>query len=311
MSKRVPPLTRFQIRSAKPKDKPYKLFDGGGLYLEVSPAGGKLWRMKYRQSNGKENKLHLGVYPDVPLAQARERRESARHLLAAGGDPGQQRADQARQARIVSENTFEKVAREWHAVMLEKWQPVTATDILNRFVRDIFPACGQLPITDVEVGHLLEAIRTVEKRGAMEIAKRLTQNCSRVFKYAKRCGYTKYNPAEDLREVLSPREEGHFAAIEANQLPEFLRALYSSEACMGLPTRVAVRLMLLVFVRTSELIETPWDEIFNRQTGQWILPWVIPWRRMKRGRGESNRARPTIMCSYPARHCPCLKSCNV
>ncbi len=283
MSKRVPPLTQLQIRNAKPEEKPYKLADGGGLYLEVTPAGGKYWRMKYRRPNGKEAKLNLGAFPDVSISDARDKRDSARQLLAAGNDPAHARAEQARQARLAEQNTFEHVARDWHRTMLNKWQPGTAEEILRRFESDIFPTFGHLPINKVQAPDVLDAIRAIERRGALEIANRQTANCSRVFKYAIRCGLAERNPAEFLREVLQPREKGHFAAIGADGLPEFLRALYANEACMGVPTRVAMKLMLLVFVRTSELIETPWAEI-DLEKGEWI----IPWKRMKRGKRRIN-----------------------
>lgn len=279
MPKRVAPLSDLQVRNAKRQEKPYKVADGGGLYLEVTPAGAKLWRLKYRQLNGKENKLHFGVYPDVSLSLARERRDAARTLLAAGIDPGQARDADARQARSVSEHTFEKVARDWHSKMIKSWQPQTAENILHRFEVDLFPVFGKLPIADVKVPEVLKAIRSVEGRGALEVAKRLTSDCSRVFKYAIRCELTERNPAALLGEVLEPREKGHFAAIGPDELPAFLGALYANEACMGLPTRIAMRLMLLVFVRTSELIETPWSEI-DLEKGEWI----IPWSRMKRGK---------------------------
>lgn len=283
MPKMVPPLTQLQIRNAKPREKPYRLADGGGLYLEVTPAGGKHWRMKYRQPSGKENKLHFGPFPAVSLANAREKRDSAKQLLATGVDPARAWAEQARQARLEAQNTFEHVARDWHQIMINKWQPQTAQDILRRFEADVFPALGQVPIAEILARDVLDAIRAVERRGALEIANRLTANCSRVFKYAIRCGLAERNPAEFLREVLAPREKGHFAAIGSDALPEFLRALYANEACMGVPTRVAMRLMLPVFVRTSELIETPWSEI-DLEKGEWI----IPWRRMKRGKRRIN-----------------------
>jgi len=283
MPKRVPPLTQLQIKNAKPREKPYKLADGGGLYLEVTPVGGKHWRMKYRQPNGKENKLHFGAFPAVSLLDARERRDRARQLLAAGADPARVRDEQARQARMAAANTFEQVAREWHQTMLAQWQPQTARDILHRFEQDVFPQIGKLAVTEIQQRDVIAAIRAVERRGALEIASRLAANCSRVFRYAVRCGLAERNPAEHLREVLAPREKGHFAAIGADGLPEFLRALNANEACMGLPVRVAMRLMLLVFVRTSELIETPWEEI-DLETGEW----VIPWRRMKRGKRRIN-----------------------
>lgn len=279
MPKRVPPLTQVQIRSARPKDKPYKLADGGGLYLEVMPTGGKLWRMKYRQFDGKENRLSFGAFPAVSLADARDRRDSARQLLAAGNDPGRARDELERQERVVALNTFEKVARDWHANSLGQWQPQTAKDILHRLEVDVFPSIGRMAIAQVQTPDIIRLLRAVEGRGAHEIASRLAANCSRVFRYAIRCGLAERNPAEHLREVLAPREKGHFAAIGPDAMPEFLQALYANEACMGMPVRIAMRLMLLVFVRTSELIETPWAEI-DLDRGQW----VIPWHRMKRGK---------------------------
>lgn len=279
MPRRVAPLTDLKVRSAKKREKAYKLADGGGLYLEVTPAGAKLWRLKYRQLNGKENKLHFGAYPDVSLAAARERRDAARTLLGAGIDPGEARDAEAQKARAISENMFEKIAREWHGKMIKSWQPQTAENILHRFELDLFPVFGGVPIAEVKVADVLKAIRVVEGRGALEVAKRLTSDCSRVFKYAIRCELTERNPAALLGEVLEPREKGHFAAIGADELPKFLKALYSNEACMGMPVRIAMRLMLLVFVRTSELIETPWSEI-DLEKGEWIIPWT----RMKRGK---------------------------
>jgi integrase len=279
MPKRVPPLTQLQIKAAKPKDRPYKLADGGGLYVEVMPTGGKLWRMKYRQPDGKENRLSFGNYPEVSLVDARAKRDSARQLLAEGQDPGRVRAERTSQKQAIAANTFEKVAREWHRAMLGQWQPQTAHDILHRFELDIFPTLGDIPVTQVTTGDVLNAIRDVEQRGAREIARRLTANCARVFRHAIRSGLAERNPAEHLREVLEPQEKGHFAALGADGLPALVRAMYANDACMGLPTRTAMRLMLLVFVRTSEMIETPWSEI-DLGRGEWI----IPWQRMKRGK---------------------------
>jgi integrase len=279
MPKRVPPLTQLQIKAAKPKDRPYKLADGGGLYVEVMPTGGKLWRMKYRQPDGKENRLSFGNYPDVSLVDARAKRDSARQLLAEGQDPGRVRAERASQKQAIAANTFEKVAREWHRAMLGQWQPQTAHDILHRFELDIFPTLGDIPVTQVTTQDVLNAIRDVEQRGAREIARRLAANCARVFRHAIRSGLAERNPAEHLREVLEPQEKGHFAALGADELPMLVRAMYANDACMGVPTRTAMRLMLLVFVRTSELIETPWNEI-DLGRGEW----VIPWQRMKRGK---------------------------
>ncbi|WP_056441068.1 integrase arm-type DNA-binding domain-containing protein [Massilia sp. Root335] len=283
MPKQVQPLTQLQVCNAKAKGKPCKLADGGGLYLEVMPTGGKLWRMKFRQPDGKENRLSFGALQDVSLADARAKRDEARRLLAAGADPAQAKAEQARQARLSAQNTFEHVARDWHRTMIKKWQPRTAEEILRRFEAYIFPAFGQSPIAEIQAPDVLDDIRAIERRGALEIANRQTANCSGVFRYAIRCGLAERNPAEFLREVLEPREKGHFAAIGVDELPEFLRAPYANEACMGVSTRIAMKLMLLVFVRTSELIETPSAEV-DVEKGEWI----IPWKRMKRGQRRIN-----------------------
>lgn len=301
MPKTIAPLTQLQVRNAKPADKVYKLADGGGLYLEVTPKGSKLWRMKFRQLDGTENRLSFGVYPEVSLGDAREKRDQARKLIAAGKDPVRDREQMARQARMVAENTFEKIAREWHTAMLRKWQPKTAKDILHRLEVDIFGAFGDMPIAEVKPWDVLQAIRKIESRGALEIASRTAANCSRIFRYAIRCGLTDRNPADTMRDVLAPRETGHFAAIASDDLPTFLRTLYTNEACMGLPTRVAMRLMLLLFIRTSELIETPWKEI-DLEHGEW----VIPWRRMKRGRRRIKPDKTDHYVCMPRQACELL-----
>lgn len=283
MGKIVRPLTVIQVKNAKPKEKSYKMFDGGGLYLEVTPAGSKLWRMKFRQANGKENRLAFGKYPDVSLEQARKKRDEARSLKAAGIDPGEnKKAKKAADAEAAS-NTFEKIGREWHANRLETWTPQTAKDILNRLEKDIFPEIGSLPIHAITHKQLIDALRKVEKRGAYEIAKRLKANCARIFSYAIQHGLTDRNIANDLTDVLKPVRKGHFAAISSEELPELLHAIDSNHARLYFPTRAAIILMMLTLLRTSELIETPWSEI-NLETGEWI----IPWQRMKMGRRTMN-----------------------
>ena len=283
MARIVKPLSPMQVKNAKPQDKPYKLFDGGGLYLEVTPIGSKLWRMKFRQANGKENRLSFGKYPDVSLEQARQRRDEARKLKAAGINPSENRkalkeADLERAA-----NTFEKIARQWHTNRLETWQPSTAKDIINRLEKDIFPEIGALPISAITHKQLIDTLRKIEERGANEIAKRLKANCARIFSYAIQHGYTDKNIAADLTDVLKPVRKGHFAAITTDELPNFLKIMERNEARLYMSTRIALRLILLLFLRTSELIETPWSEI-NLETGEWI----IPWNRMKRGKLAMN-----------------------
>ena len=279
MPKIVPPLTDIQVKNAKPKDKPYKLADGAGLYLEIMPTGSKLWRMKFQQANGKESRLAFGSYPEISIAQAREKRDAARKLKADNVDPGEAKREQTRLAAEKSANTFEKLARDWHANKLNTWSASTAKDTLRRLEQDIFPEIGKMPVGDIKHQHMIAALRKIEGRGAHEVAHRVKATCARVFSYANQQGIENRNPAADMKDVLKPVQPGHFAAISADELPAFLDAMRKNDARLFMPTRVALRLMLLCFVRTSELLETPWEEI-NLETGEWI----IPWRRMKRGK---------------------------
>ncbi|WP_136418254.1 integrase arm-type DNA-binding domain-containing protein [Herbaspirillum sp. ST 5-3] len=279
MPKLAIPLTDLQVRNAKPREKAYKLADGGGMYLEVMPTGSKFWRMSYRQSNGKANRLSFGSYPEISLVRAREKRTEARRLLHDGIDPAQHRDDARRLAAEKAAYTFEKVAREWHHNKIPAWSANTAQNTLRRLEADIFPEIGRMPIDAIRHKDLIAALRKIESRGAREVAHRLKANCAQIFRYAIQSGLAERNPAADLKDVLKPVVPGHFAAIGPDDLPAFLRTLERNEACMQKPTRIALRLMMLVFVRTSELIETPWSEI-DLERGEWI----IPWQRMKRGR---------------------------
>ncbi|MDY7579446.1 integrase arm-type DNA-binding domain-containing protein [Herbaspirillum sp. RTI4] len=279
MPKKIAPLTDIQVKNAKPKDKPYKLADGGGLYLEVIPTGGKLWRMKFRQASGKENRLSFGAYPVVTLIEARKLRDTAKKHKADGIDPGQAKRDKDRLASEQAAQTFEKLAREWHTNKLPSWKGTTAKDTLRRLEIDIFPEIGAMPIGSVTHQHMIAALRKIEVRGAQEVAHRLKSTCSRVFSYANQQGITNPNPAADLRDVLKPVQAGHFAAITSDELPAFLAAMDKNDARLFKPTRIAMHLMMLVFVRTSELIEATWPEI-DLEAGEW----VIPWQRMKRGK---------------------------
>jgi integrase len=279
MPKIVTPLTDTQVKNAKPKDKPYKLFDGGGLYLEVTTSGGKLWRMKYRKVDGKENRLAFGAYPEVTLSDARAKRTDARKLLSEGIDPSQERKEKNLSNRQAAANTFEKLAREWHTNKLGSWRESTARDTLRRLEIDIFPEIGHLPIGSITHLQMIAALRKIETRGAHEVAHRVKATCARVFTYANQQGIENRNPAADMRDVLKPAKAGHFAAITADELPAFLAAMDTNDARLFKPTRIAIRLMLLIFLRTSELIETPWAEI-DLEKGEWI----VPWHRMKRGK---------------------------
>jgi integrase len=279
MPKTVPQLTDPQLKNAKPKEKPYKLSDGKGLYLEVMPTGSKLWRLKFKQANGKENRLTYGNYPAMSLAAARIEREKDRDLLGAGTDPRESRKETYRLSKDAAAQTFEKLAREWHTKRRSTWSDKHADKILRRLEVDIFPEIGAMPIGTIEHRHMMAALHKIEARRALEVAHRVKAFCARIFSYANQQGIKNSNPAADLKDVLIPVNPGNYAAITPDELPAFLKAISSNEARLYKPTRIAVRLMMLLFVRTSELIETPWSEIDLENE-----VWIIPWPRMKMGK---------------------------
>ena len=203
-------LTDTRIRNAKPKPKPYKLSDGGGMYLLVMPDGARYWRMDYRFA-GKRRTLALGVYPFLSLSDARARRDDARGALAQDIDPGVAKKARKRAAKIASENTFEAIAREWIANRRNKLASRYSALLISRLEADIFPPIGSRPIADIDAPELLEALRKVETRGAIETALRLRQVCGQVFRYAIATGRAKHDPSADLRGALkSPgRPRGH------------------------------------------------------------------------------------------------------
>ena len=283
MPKLAVPLTDVQVRNAKPKDKPYTMADGGGMYLEVSPTGSKIWRMSYRQPNGKNNRLTFGPYPDVTLVEARRRRMDARALKSSGSDPAQVRRIEKLTKATANANTFEAVAREWHANKLSSWQSRTATNVLHRLEKDVFPLIGNQPIAEIRAPLMLDVLRQIEKRGALDMAKRQGQVCGQIFRYAIACGKAEIDPVPSLRGALKPVAKGHHAAITPDELPDFIRAFEKIEGRMFLPTKVMFRLMMLTFVRTSELTETPWSEVDLENES-----WVIDWHRMKMGKKKIN-----------------------
>lgn len=279
----MPPLTEAIVRSAKPREKTYTLTDGLGLYVEITPLGSKLWRWKYRKPDGRSSRFALGRYPDVSLLMAREKRLEAARELAAGLDPVQYRKRQRAAAATKATHTFERVAREWHEISYDSWQPGTARNILHRLELNIFPSIGHLPISEVTHDDVITVLRKIESRGAREMAHRLCANCSSIFRFAKMSALVNTDFAADVAGMLKPRQQKHFASITSDELPKFLQEFRLNKACMSRITHIAVELMLLVFVRTSELIESTWSEI-NFDQGLW----VIPWRRMKRGRRRIN-----------------------
>ncbi|MDX8410866.1 MAG: integrase arm-type DNA-binding domain-containing protein [Mariprofundaceae bacterium] len=252
-------LTDTAIRNAKPGGKARKMFDGKGLYVEVVPSGGKRWRLKYR-FNGKEKRISLGVYPDVSLKDARDRRDEARKLLANDIDPSENRKAKKASREERAANSFEVLAREWFAKFSTDWAPGHADKIIRRLERDIFPWIGGKPITDITAPKLLEAVRRIENRGALETAHRALGNCGQVFRYAIATGRAERNPAGDLRGSLPPAKSTHFAAItEPRRVAELLRMLDGYEGTHTV--RCALRLAPLVFVRPGELRKAEWTDI--------------------------------------------------
>ena len=226
------PLTDTAVRNAKPTDKTRRMFDARGLYLEVAPSGGKWWRLKYRYG-GKEKRLSLGVYPDVSLKEARDRRDDARKLLANEIDPSENRKAQKAANSKRATNSFEVVAREWFTKHSVHWSASHANRIIRRLERDIFPWIGGSPISDVTAPQLLDAVRRIEDRGALETAHRALGNCGQVFRYAVATGRAERDPTGDLRGALPPVKGKHFASVtEPKKVAEILRALDDYEGTL-------------------------------------------------------------------------------
>jgi integrase len=263
-------LTDTEIRRSKPSGKPYKLFDSGGLHLLVTPAGGRLWRWKYR-FEGTEKQLSLGSYPTLSLAEARERHSAARKLLANGIDPMAERKAEKNAVKVATEHTFEKIAGQW----LEYWKGNKsarhAATTRNRLQGNVYPVLGARPIAAIEPKELVQLAQGIEARGASDMAKRILQIVGMVFRYAVANGYSSRNPASEIRpsDILRPTRKTNMARIDAKELPALLRAIELYEGRQL--TRLAIKLMALTFVRTSELICARWDE-FDLEARRWTIP---------------------------------------
>lgn len=272
------PLTDLAIRRTEPRSRPYKLADERGLALIIRPNGSRSWRLKFR-FGGKEKSLSFGQWPEVGLAEARRRRDDARLLLRDGVDPAARRREARHDARVREETAFEAVAREWHAMRSPEWSESHAGYVLRRLEADVFPALGARPVDEIKAPEILKVLRKIERRGAGELARRLLQSISAVFRYAVSTSRAESDPTRDLRGGLGKVEHTHYAALDEKELPEFLRRLTINDVRMFETTRLAMLLMLHVFVRTSELIEAPWSE-FDFEAREWN----IPAERMKKHR---------------------------
>jgi integrase len=270
-------LSRTQIDSVRPQSKAIKLFDGHGLYLEIAPSGGKWWRFKYRIA-GKERRVSLGVYPDVPLKEARDRRDQARKSVAAGVDPSEQRKARKLAAVTSSDHTFAAVAREWFKLHERKWAVNHASKIIDRLERDVFPWLGRRPIAEITAPELLSVLRRIESRGAIETAHRALQDCGRVLRYAIATARAKDNVSIHLRGALAPKLEKHFASVkEPAEAGALMRAIAGYHG--SFTTKCALQLAAFTFVRPGELRGAEWTEIAAEKA-----EWRIPAVRMKKRR---------------------------
>ncbi len=273
MPKRITPLSEVKVRNAKSRGNAYKLFDGGGLFLMVTPSSGKLWHFKYRFDE-KEKKLAFGTYPEISLADARARRDEARKQIAHGIDPGAVRKAQ-KQAQTEETETFEVIAREWHMKFKSTWTEGHATTTLSRLERDLFPWIGARPINQIKAPELLTVLRRIESRGALETAHRIRNISSLVFRYAVATGRAERDPSGDLKGALPAARAKHHAAItDPKEIAPLLRAIdgYNGHFVV----KCALRLAPLFFVRPGELRNAVWAEIDLDEA-----VWNIPAHKMK------------------------------
>lgn len=268
-------LTDIEIKRSKPGDQDYKIADGGGLFLLVSKGGGKLWRWDYR-FDGKRKTMALGKYPDVSLAIAREKHSEARKLLATGIDPMAQRMADKTAEQAKAENSFQAVTTLWLAHWRVGKSPRHAEYTERRIKDDILPVLGARPVAEIEAPEVVAMMKAIADRGALDIAKRARETTGQIFRYAVAHGYARRNPAAEIKpsDILPARRKENYARIDAKELPRLLKAI---EMYPGAPiTRMALKLMALTFLRTSELIGAEWSEFDLVQKR-----WDVPKERMK------------------------------
>jgi len=268
MPKRIIPLTDMKVQKAKPKDKPVTLFDGGGLFLLVTPTGGKLWRFKYRY-DGKQKLLAFGSYPEISLLDARQRRDDARKMLANDIDPGAVRKAQ-KQAKAEETETFEVIAREWHNKFMVTWKKSHYERVLSRLERDVFPHLGKRPIEQIKAPELLGVLRRLESRGITHTAHIIRGICGQIFRYAVATGRAERDPSADLRGALPPVKTINRAAItDPVKAGELLRAIDSYRGSFVVQS--ALKFAPLTFVRPGELRHAEWSEI-DLDKAEWNIP---------------------------------------
>lgn len=264
------PLTDTACKTAKPRedDKPLRLSDEKGMYLEVMPNGSKYWRLKYR-FNAKEKRLALGVYPETTLKEARQKRDDARQRLANGEDPGEQRKLEKMLKQAATANKFEAIALEWHARESHEWSAAHSERVLSAMQTHIFPYIGDRPIHEIRPLELLEVLRKVESAGNIDTTKRLRQRCSAVFRLAILTGRCDSDPAAPLTDALKTQQSTPRKALMREDIPAFLEALEKYDG--NVQTKLMMKLMLLTFTRVGEMAMARWEEI-NFDKALWTIP---------------------------------------
>lgn len=259
-------LTDTKVRSAKPEAKEYSLVDGDGMFLLIHPNGSKYWRFRFR-FGGRQHLMAFGLYPETSLADARQKREEARRLVAAGVDPREhKRAVKEEQAKEVI--TFESVARDWHASN-QKWSESHSGRVRKSLEDNLFDAIGKRNIAELKTRDLLIPIKAVEMSGRLEVAARLQQRTTAIMRFAVQSGLIDYNPAQEIAGAVATAKRQHRAALELDRIPELLHRI---DTYTGRPlTRLAVELTLLVFIRSSELRFARWSEV-DFETAMWTIP---------------------------------------
>lgn len=259
-------LTDIKVRTVKPLDKPFKLTDGEGMHLLINPNGSKYWRLQYR-FGGKQKMLALGVYPTVTLADARKRREIAKKLVSDGIDPAEKKKEDKIEQNGLT--TFESVARDWHASCSKKWSSSHSERVLKSLADNLFPSIGKSKISDLKTRDLLAPIKVVEASKRYEVAARLQQRTTAIMRYAVQSGLIDYNPAQEMAGAIAVAKREHRPALDFERIPELLDRIESFKGRKL--TKLAVKLTLMVFIRSSELRFARWSEI-DFERALWTIP---------------------------------------
>lgn len=258
-----------------PKEKPYRIYDTGGLYLEIKPSGKRIWRLRYNMYN-REKSLTMGDYPALGLIKAREQRDMHKVMIANGIDPSAIKQEDKRLAKFHAAQSLEEVGREWYERNRDNWTRKHSHNILRRLELYVFPRLGRKPISDLTPLDVLDCLQKIEDRGILHTAKRILQIISQVLRYAVVTGRATRDFTPDLKGSLKRSKGGHYAAISSEELPELVRAIEQNKPRMFRQTILATKLLMLTFVRTSELINATWCEFdFDKKI------WSIPAERMK------------------------------